>query len=63
MQFAKAVRQGRYLREEITQKELAVAVGVSRATIQAIECGADTKFSTALKIANALGISLDDVHL
>lgn len=57
----------RELRERagITQEELSVRSGVSRATIWALERGENkvTTTKTLLHIANALGVQLDDLFL
>lgn len=56
----------RELREAkgITQEALAELSGVSRATIWALECGQDkvTTTKTLIKIAEALGVRLDDLY-
>ena len=50
-------------RKGMTQSELAAASGVSRATIIGLESGhiTDTKIGTLRKIADALGITMDDI--
>lgn len=56
----------RELRESkgITQEALAELSGVSRATIWALESGQDkvTTTKTLIKIAEALGVRLDDLY-
>ena len=53
------------MREEkrMTQEELAAASGVSRGTIVAIESGEakDVLVSTLLKLADAMGVSVNDI--
>ena len=62
MPLAKTIRQMRFHHGEMTQKELAKIVGVSRQTINAIE---GNKYSPSLvvafKLANAFGHSVDDL--
>ena len=62
MALSNAIRLMRFNRGEMTQKELAEIVGVSRQTINAIE---GNKYSPSLvvafKIAHAFGYSVDDV--
>ncbi len=62
MPLANTIRQMRFHHGEMTQKELAEIVGVSRQTINAIE---GNKYSPSLvvafKIAHAFGYSVDDV--
>ena len=57
----------REIREQagLTQEELSIKSGVSRATIWALERGEDkvTTTKTLLNIANALGVQLDDLFL
>ena len=57
----------REIREQIglTQEELSVKSGVSRATIWALECGDNkvTTTKTLLNIAIALGVQMDDLFL
>ena len=47
-------------RLDLTQKELAKQVGVSRTTLGAIERGSTPCFITALRIADVFGISVHD---
>lgn len=49
----------------LTQKELAKKSGVSRVTIANIERGAVTnlKISTMLSLANALGVTVEEIFL
>ena len=62
MPLANTIRWMRFNQGEMTQKELAEIVGVSRQTINAIE---GNKYSPSLvvafKIAHAFGYSVDDV--
>ena len=55
------------LREQrgLTQEELALKSGVSRATIWALECGGDkvTTTKTLFNIATALNVKMDDLFL
>jgi putative transcriptional regulator len=56
------IRRLRFAREEMTQAELAERVGVTRQTIIAIEQGRySPSLEMAFQIANALGVTLDDV--
>jgi putative transcriptional regulator len=56
------MRTLRFAAGEMTQKELADRVGVTRQTIIAIEQGRySPSLETAFRIAHALGVSLDDV--
>ncbi len=56
------LRQFRFEHNEMTQQDLANAVGVSRLTIHSIETG---KFNPStllsLKIANYFGVSVEDI--
>ncbi len=47
----------------ITQEELAKRAGLSQAAVQAIEQGArpDPRLSTVVKLADALGVTLDEL--
>ncbi len=62
MPLANTIRWMRFNQGEMTQKELAEIVGVSRQTINAIE---GNKYSPSLvvafKIAHAFGYSVDDL--
>ncbi len=62
MPLANTIRWMRFNQGEMTQKELAEIVGVSRQTINAIE---GNKYSPSLvvafKIAHAFGYSVDDI--
>ena len=57
----------REIREQagLTQEELSIKSGVSRATIWALECGDNkvTTTKTLLNIATALGVQMDDLFL
>jgi putative transcriptional regulator len=56
------IRRLRFVRDEMTQAELADRVGVTRQTIIAIEQGRySPTLEMAFQIANALDVSLNDV--
>jgi len=56
------VRTLRFLREEMTQEELANKVGVARQTIIAIEKGKyNPSVALAIKIARVFGVSVEEV--
>ena len=56
------IRRLRFAHDEMTQAELAERVGVTRQTIIAIEQGRySPSLEMAFQIANALGVTLDDV--
>jgi putative transcriptional regulator len=56
------IRRLRFANGEMTQAELAEAIGVTRQTIIAIEQGRySPSLEMAFRIAGALGVSLDDV--
>ena len=60
MTFAQLCRHGRFLRNEMTQDELAKTTGLTRATIVNIEKGhTHPRLDSAIEIARALGLSLD----
>ena len=62
MAVANAIRQLRFHHGEMTQKELATFVGVSRQTICAIEGGKySPSLEVAFRIANILCTSIEDV--
>ncbi len=50
------------LKKDMKQTELAEMVGVSRPTISAITCGRSCKDETAIKIAKALGTTIDNLR-
>ncbi|MBT8160556.1 MULTISPECIES: helix-turn-helix transcriptional regulator [Arthrobacter] len=57
-----SIRALRFSREEMTQAQLADAIGVTRQTIIAIEQGRySPSLEMAFQIARALDVSLDDV--
>jgi putative transcriptional regulator len=61
-QVTNSIRALRFARDEMTQAELAAAVGVTRQTIIAIEQGRySPSLEMAFLIARALGVALDDV--
>lgn len=49
------------LERELSVPLLSALSGVSRRTIQDLEARGDGRISTALKLANALGITLDEL--
>ena len=62
MALSNAIRRMRFNQEEMTQKDLAKIVGVSRQTISAIEGNkCSPSLGVAFKIAHAFGYSVDDV--
>ena len=62
MTIMNTIRQLRFQRGEMTQKDLAKFVGVSRQTICAIEGGKySPSLEVAFRIANILCASLEDV--
>jgi transcriptional regulator with XRE-family HTH domain len=50
-------------RHSLTQARLARAAGLSAAVVASVEQGqrADPRFSTVIKLARALGVSVDDL--
>ena len=50
------------MKDEMTQEQLAEKVQCSRWSILAIEKGGDTSLTLALKIADALDLSLDSLR-
>ena len=62
MAIANTIRQLRFHHGEMTQKELAKFVGVSRQTINAIEGGKHSpSLEVAFRIANILCTPLEDI--
>ena len=62
MALANTIRQLRFHHGEMTQKELAKLVGVSRQTINAIEGNKyPLSLEVAFRIAHVLGTSIEDV--
>lgn len=55
-QLGNRVRRYRFMKNEMTQQELADAVGVSRQTIHAIEAG---KFNPSVRLALKLAAELE----
>ena len=49
------------MKRNMTQKQLAEMCGVSRATISGIACGRSCNDKTGYKIAQALGVELDNL--
>lgn len=47
------------IRQDITQKQLAEKSGISRATVNGIKNGRSCSDSSAIKIADALGIPIE----
>ncbi|MBM6808568.1 helix-turn-helix transcriptional regulator [Faecalicoccus pleomorphus] len=45
----------------ITQKDLSYKSGISRATMNAVACGRSCTYETGKKIADALGMKLEDL--
>lgn len=57
-----SIRYLRFIREEMTQAELATRVGVTRQTIIAIEQGRySPSLEVAFQIARVFGVPLDEV--
>ena len=62
MALSNSIRLYRFNQGEMTQKELAEIVGVSRQTINAIEGNKySPSLAVAFRIAHAFGYSVDDV--
>jgi putative transcriptional regulator len=62
MALRNIIRRLRFDRDEMTQQQLADAVGVTRQTINAIELGKySPSLEIAFRIAAALGASLEQV--
>ena len=62
MALANAIRRYRFHRGEMTQKELAELIGVSRQTIMAIEGNKyPPSLEVAFRIAHVFGVSIEDV--
>ena len=62
MALANAIRRYRFHRGEMTQKELAELIGLSRQTIMAIEGNKyPPSLEVAFRIAHVFGISIEDV--
>ena len=56
------IRDLRYRHDEMTQKELARQIGVSRQTLNAIEgCKYSPSLEVAFRIAEVFGVSLEEV--
>lgn len=49
------------MKRDMIQKQLAEMCGVSRATISGIACGRSCNDKTGYKIAQALGVELDNL--
>ena len=45
----------------MTQEQLAAAAGVARTTLARAELGTDPRVSTALRLAHALGVAIEDI--
>ncbi len=62
MALANTIRQCRFHRGEMTQKQLAEAIGVSRQTIMAIEGSKyPPSLEVAFRIAHVFGASIEDI--
>lgn len=60
--LSNSIREYRFKNDEMTQKELAGQVGVSRQTINAIENGRHAPtVSVAIRIADAFGVTVDQL--
>jgi len=46
---------------EMTQEQLAEVAGISRVTLARAELGTDVRISTALRLAHALGVTVEDI--
>jgi putative transcriptional regulator len=61
-QISNQLRRLRFEHGEMTQQQLAEAIGVTRQTINAIELGKySPSLEVAFKIVAVLGLSIDDV--
>lgn len=49
------------VRQDLTQKQLAEKAGISRATVNAVRCGRSCSDISAIKIADALGVRIEDL--
>ena len=57
-----SIRQLRFARNEMTQQELGVRVGVTRQTINAIEAGKySPSLEVAFRVAEVFGVRVDEV--
>ena len=64
MALANAIRRYRFHRGEMTQKELAKLIGVSRQTIMAIEGNKyPPSLEVAFRIAYVFGTSIEDIFV
>jgi len=62
MALANNIRHYRFHNGEMTQKELAELIGVSRQTVNAIECNKSSpSLEAAFRIAHVLGAAIEDV--
>ncbi len=62
MALANTIRQCRFESNEMTQKQLAEYVGVSRQTIMAIEaCKYPPSLEVAFRIARVFAVSIEDI--
>lgn len=48
-------------RQDMTQKQLAEKAGISRATVNAVKCGRSCSDISSIKIADALGVQIEDL--
>lgn len=62
MELSNKIRRLRFENDEMTQKQLAELVGVSRQTMNAIEnCNHAPKIDSAIRIADVFGVSVDQL--
>ena len=62
MELANHLREYRFAHDELTQQELANAVGVTRVTIHSVEAGKFVPSTLlALKLARFFGVGVDDL--
>ena len=62
MELSNRIRRFRFENDEMTQKQLAELVGVSRQTLNAIEnCQHAPKIDAAIRIADVFGVLVDEI--